>query len=149
MHDYYAVLNIKSTASKKEIRKAFRQEALKWHPDRNKSPEATEKMQLINEAYLILYDDEARLKYDKEYQHYHNFKKQETSFKEEEYSFDDEILHDWIEKAKSQAKEMAKMSIDDLIGMSKVAFNSAWDKTKLAILIGIVLNILFLLILAR
>lgn len=47
----YEVLGIKSKASKKEITKAFRQLALKWHPDKNKSAIAKKVFQLINNAY--------------------------------------------------------------------------------------------------
>ena len=146
MHNYYEILKIKPDASKEIIKKAFREEALKWHPDRNKSPEARERMQLINEAYLILKDDEARFKYDIEYQRYHNFKEQNSSYREEEYAFDDETLNDWIKKARVQAKEMVKMSIDDLVGMSKVAFSSAWEATKYHVLVLIVLSFILIAI---
>ena len=151
MIDYYAILNIKATASKKEIKEAFRKEALKWHPDRNSSPDATERMQLINEAYLILKDTEARVRYDKQYQKFHQAHKQNQHDNQKEtykreYSIDDDILNDWIKKAKRQAKEMVMMSIEDLVGMSKVATNAAWDKTKYAILIVIIANILFMLL---
>jgi len=149
--DYYAILNIKPTASKKEIKEAFRKEALKWHPDRNSSPDATERMQLINEAYLILKDNEARARYDKQYQKFYQAHKQNQHDNQKEtykrdYSIDDDILNDWIKKAKRQAKEMLMMSLEDLVGMSKVATNAAWDKTKYAILIVIVANILFILL---
>ena len=151
MIDYYAILNIKTTASKKEIKEAFRKEALKWHPDRNSSPDATERMQLINEAYLILKDTEARVRYDKQYQKFHQAHKQNQHDNQKEtykreYSIDDDILNDWIKKAKRQAKEMVMMSIEDLVGMSKVATNAAWDKTKYAILIVVIGNILFMLL---
>ncbi len=54
--DYYAVLGLTREASNEEIRKAYRQLLIKWHPDRqDKSPEAqalaTKKMQQINAAY--------------------------------------------------------------------------------------------------
>ncbi len=158
MQDYYAILNLQLNASKAEIKNAFRKEALKWHPDRNKSSEAIERMQLINEAYLILKDDEARLKYDKEYKRYQNFKRQQqstrstqasssyTSSSKEEYTFNDDVLNDWIKKAKKQAKNMVIMSIDDLMGMSKSAFGSAWDATKYHILTLIVLSFVLLAI---
>lgn len=151
MIDYYAILNIKPTASKKEVKEAFRKEALKWHPDRNSSPDATERMQLINEAYLILKDNEARERYHKQYQKFYQTNRQnkDTHQKEthkQDYSIDDDILNDWIKKAKRQAKEMVMMSIEDLFGMSKVATNAAWDKTKYEILIVIIGNILFMLL---
>ena len=142
MHDYYAILNIDSNASKQDIKKAFKKEALKWHPDRNKSQGATERMQLINESYLILKDADARLRYDKEYQRYSDFKKEQTP--RQEYNIHDDILKDWMKKAKAQAKDMVKMSIDDLFGMSKVAFSASWEKTKYYILALVVLNIIFM-----
>ena len=149
MVDYYSILNIKPTASKKEIKEAFKREALKWHPDRNKSPNATVRMQLINEAYLILKDDEARERYDKQYYQFVNQKSQSNNQKENQwhdYKSNDDILNDWIKKAKRQAKEMVMMSIEDLVGMSKVATSAAWEKTKYAILIVVVANILFVLL---
>jgi len=138
MVDYYEILNVKPTASKKEIKEAFKREALKWHPDRNKSPDATARMQLINEAYLILKDDEARERYDKQYYQFVNQKRQSNNQEENQwhnYKSNDDILNDWIKKAKRQAKEMVMMSIEDLVGMSKVATSAAWEKTKYAILI--------------
>ena len=63
--DYYEVLNVPKNASKKEIKKAYRKLALKYHPDRNKSPEAVEKFKEISEAYAVLSDDEKRVQYDR------------------------------------------------------------------------------------
>ena len=65
--DYYAVLDISSSASLQEIKSAYYTQSKKWHPDINKSEEAKERMQDINEAYLILKDEEAKSKYDIEY----------------------------------------------------------------------------------
>ena len=63
--DYYEVLNAHRNSSKKEIRKAYRKLALKYHPDRNKSADAEEKFKEISEAYAILSDDEKRMQYDR------------------------------------------------------------------------------------
>ncbi|MBD3353310.1 MAG: molecular chaperone DnaJ [Candidatus Lokiarchaeota archaeon] len=63
--DYYEVLGINKDATQKEIKKAFRKLAMKYHPDRNKSPDAENKFKEIQEAYSVLHDEEKREKYDK------------------------------------------------------------------------------------
>lgn len=159
MQDYYKLLNVDSSASLEEIRKAFKREASKWHPDRNSSPNATERMQLINEAYLILKDAEARVRYDKEYSRYKSFIKknqfssdydqepgEDRSQKNTEYVFDDELLSRWIKNARAQAAALARQSLDDLVGMSKAATKSAWDATKGYILVLIVLLVIMNLV---
>ena len=44
-NDFYEVLGIKKNATDKEVKKSFMKLAKKWHPDKNKSPEAKEKFQ--------------------------------------------------------------------------------------------------------
>jgi len=63
--DYYEVLGVSKTASKEEIKDAYRKLALQYHPDRNKSPDAEEKFKEISEAYAVLSDDEKRQQYDR------------------------------------------------------------------------------------
>lgn len=65
--NYYKILGISRNANKKEIKKAYRDGALKWHPDKNAdNKEEAEKMfQDIGEAYEVLSDDEKRGKYDR------------------------------------------------------------------------------------
>ena len=62
--DYYEILGIGRNATKEEIKSTYRKLALKYHPDRNKSPDAEEKFKEISEAYAILSDDEKRRTYD-------------------------------------------------------------------------------------
>lgn len=62
--DYYAILGISNKATDEEIKKAYRQLALKYHPDKNKSPEAEEKFKLVAEAYEVLSDKKKRDVYD-------------------------------------------------------------------------------------
>jgi len=62
--DYYSILGIGKDASIDDIKKAYRDLALKYHPDRNKSPDAEEKFKEINEAYAVLSDPEKRRQYD-------------------------------------------------------------------------------------
>ena len=63
--DYYKVLGIDKNATEKEIKKAYRKLAVKYHPDKNKgNKQAEEKFKEINEAYTVLSDPEKRKKYD-------------------------------------------------------------------------------------
>jgi len=62
--DYYAVLGVDRSASRGQIRQAYRRLALQYHPDRNKAPGAAEKFKEIAEAYAVLSDDAKRREYD-------------------------------------------------------------------------------------
>ena len=63
--DYYEVLEIPRTANEEDIKKAFRRQALQYHPDRNREEGATERFKEINEAYQVLIDSESRARYDR------------------------------------------------------------------------------------
>jgi DnaJ homolog subfamily C member 3 len=68
--DYYKILGIsRGKADKKTIKKAYRELALQWHPDKHTGEEekaaAEVKFQLIAEAYEVLGDDEMKAKYDR------------------------------------------------------------------------------------
>ncbi|HYP99776.1 MAG TPA: molecular chaperone DnaJ [Polyangiaceae bacterium] len=64
--DYYVVLSVSREASDDEIKKAYRQAALKHHPDRNPGDKAAEeKFKEASEAYSVLSDAEKRERYDR------------------------------------------------------------------------------------
>ena len=128
IQDHYKILGLTTSVTKEEIKKAYRKLALEWHPDKNKAPNAHKMFIKINEAYLILYDEQARAKYDKEYEFFfgkyqeetENWKegyKQENPFTENKqqkskytYSYNDPDLNNWSESAKRQATKYASMS---------------------------------------
>ena len=63
--NHYKVLGLEETASKDEIKKAFRTLSLKYHPDRNpNNKDAVDKFQEINNSYEVLSDEQKRREYD-------------------------------------------------------------------------------------
>ncbi|XP_029908692.1 dnaJ homolog subfamily B member 14 [Myripristis murdjan] len=62
--DYYEVLGISKEASEDELKKAYRKLALKFHPDKNHAPGATEAFKKIGNAYAVLSNPDKRRQYD-------------------------------------------------------------------------------------
>ncbi|XP_066554252.1 dnaJ homolog subfamily B member 9 [Amia ocellicauda] len=62
--DYYEVLDVPQSATDRQIKKAFHKFAMKYHPDKNKSPEAEVKFRECAEAYEVLSNAEKRSQYD-------------------------------------------------------------------------------------
>ncbi|SDL82254.1 curved DNA-binding protein [Salinimicrobium catena] len=77
--DYYKVLGLDKSATKSDIKKAYRKLARKYHPDLNPNDTAAQKkFQQINEAHEVLIDPEKKKKYDqygKDWQHAEEFEK--------------------------------------------------------------------------
>ncbi|KAM4572715.1 dnaJ homolog subfamily B member 9a isoform 1-T2 [Odontesthes bonariensis] len=63
--DYYDILGVPRGASERQIKKAFHKLAMKYHPDKNKSPDAEVRFREIAEAYEILSDETRRREYDR------------------------------------------------------------------------------------
>ena len=152
--DYYQILDVSFSASKEEIKKAYRKMSLQWHPDRNPGADVTEMMQDINEAYKILNDDISRARYDKEYllfgQQRENSKPKRSSPQPESWNYDyevnDEDLRNDINKARAYAKDLVDEFFKSLKETSKAAAKGAWDGAYGYIIGGIIATIIFALI---
>merc|ERR1712083_91109 len=88
--NYYKILGVKKSASEKEIKKAFREKAKLYHPDKNDSPDAEQKFRDLAEAYEILSDEQKRRNYDGHGGHTGSFKFNEgTRANNFNFNFDD------------------------------------------------------------
>ena len=152
--DYYQILDVSFSASKEEIKKAYRKMSLQWHPDRNPGADVTEMMQDINEAYKILNDDISRARYDKEYllftQQRENSKLKRSSPQPESWNYDYEVndddLRNDINEARAYAKDLVDEFFKSLKETSKAAAKGAWDGSYGYIIGGIIATIIFALI---
>jgi curved DNA-binding protein CbpA len=65
-NDYYSILQIDTNATQEEVRAAYKRLSFLYHPDRSEHPQATRRMQLLNEAYRVLSSQEKRARYDQD-----------------------------------------------------------------------------------
>ncbi len=154
--DYYEILNISASSDAASIKRAYRNQASIWHPDVNRSAGALEKMKLINEAYIILKDAEARTKYDIEYQKF--FKKMKSNpistHVVNDYKVEDEILEKWMANAKMKAARIVKESLTDILGatnagLANIKNEFLFFKKHHLIIIGMSFIFIVILILAN
>ena len=64
MTDHYTTLGLSSGATLADVKKAFRQQASFWHPDKNPSPQAPARFRAVQQAYEVLSDADRRQAYD-------------------------------------------------------------------------------------
>ncbi len=64
MTDHYSALGLAAHASLADIKKAFRQKVLLYHPDKNNAPDAAQRFAAVQKAYEVLSDEAARQAYD-------------------------------------------------------------------------------------
>jgi curved DNA-binding protein CbpA len=138
--DYYKILGVSPSASDVEIKQAYREMSIKWHPDRNPEVDVTEKMQDINEAYAILKDVTKRTRYNQEYVRFcgtFQYDEESEDFirtDEEDYSqtnwsyyydVQDEELKEDIRNAQKYARELVEEFLKNLKETSKMAAKGA------------------------
>jgi len=136
--NYYLILDVNKEVSSEEIKRAYKNQARRWHPDLNPGIDTTQNMQDVNEAYLILSDDDSRSRYNIEFERFINIKSNYNRKKEFEYEISDEILEKWINNARKQALELVNKTIKEIAELSITATHSAGTKMfELVIAYGI------------
>ena len=111
--NYYTILNIDSNSSLNTIKKAFRKEIALYHPDKNKSPEASDKFDDLVEAFDILSVKNKREAYDRMLHITLNNKPviiEKNEKEEQEYQY-----KEWQKEAKSKSKKYKSSTLEDLL----------------------------------
>lgn len=146
--DYYKILGIISDATSEEIKKAYRNQSMRWHPDRNPEMETTAKMQDINEAYNILKDPATKARYDAEYAKFNAARYEQASTMRTEpiYDIKDETLKEDIKEARKAAEDYVREFFDSLKNDSKKATRGAWEGAKGYIIGAIAMALIGLII---
>lgn len=99
MVNYFQVLGISETADRAEVKRAYRDLAKEWHPDRNSDPKAPAAFILINEAYEFLIDDDRRAT--------HRESKQTDARAEALKRMREQRYKEWVEQSRRAARERA------------------------------------------
>ncbi len=113
--DYYKVLGISENAILEEIKKAFRELAKEYHPDKNKSRDANEKFREVFEAYEILKDKITKDIFDERRRKFYNH--QNSEFSNEKYS-KSETYETVKKQANKRAEYFSRMTFDDFLQSS-------------------------------
>lgn len=129
--DYYKVLNISENATLEEIKKAFRELAKEYHPDKNKSSDASVKFREVFEAYEILKDKITKDIFDERRRKFYNRKSAE--FNNEKYT-NSETYENVKKEANKRAEYFSRMTFDDFLQSSIFMLKKATSKFALLLM---------------
>ncbi len=129
--DYYKVLNISENATLEEIKKAFRELAKEYHPDKNKSSDASVKFREVFEAYEILKDKITKDIFDERRRKFYNRKSAE--FNNEKYT-NSETYENVKKEANKRAEYFLRMTFDDFLQSSIFMLKKATSKFALLLM---------------
>ena len=149
--DYYKILNITCPSSADEIKKAYREQAMRWHPDRNPGRDTTAKMQDVVEAYYVLGNAARKIRYDAEYELYMAaYTKRASEHSQHSASSDYQAhnpnLRQDMSDAQREAAQYVREFFQSLKQNGQVAAKGAWEELKKWLVILLVFFILGLIV---
>lgn len=112
MKDYYHILGIPETADLALIKKAYRQKAFRYHPDRNKAPDANEQFIAVMEAYEVLRDAVRRAEYDALRELFQTLKDEPLADSPEQDQYD-QRSQEWAQAGRQKAAEYASINFEE------------------------------------
>lgn len=122
MKNYYKVLRLEFGATIEQIKKAYRQLAMQFHPDKNKASDAAQIFIEITEAYEVLRDPNLKAEYDAIYKSIFI----DTNHSLELLNKSKEKQQTWASRGESKAKEYSQMSYDQFLkkAFEEIKFHS-------------------------
>jgi HEAT repeat protein len=123
--NHYEVLGLQPDASFKDIKYAYRDLAIKYHPDVCKAPTCVNKFREITEAYEVLNDKNKRATYDSEYTIRSEFYQKNRSTNSPE-----QIIIFLINNLNAPESYVRNAAVDELVKIGKLAFNYVSTATR-------------------
>ncbi|MCA9977615.1 MAG: DnaJ domain-containing protein, partial [Anaerolineales bacterium] len=118
--DYYKILGVSKQADEKEIKRAYRKLAQKYHPDKNPgNKSAEEQFKAINEANEVLGNPDNRAKYDQLGQNYHRY--QQMGGNPADYDFSQ-----WFSGGRGQGQRV-NVDFGDMFGGSSAGMSDFFN----------------------
>jgi len=145
LKDYYKILEINFGVDILTIKKAYRRLALKYHPDKNRNPDATQKFIEITEAYIVLREPSKKQYYDRIYQDYYS-RKNTIHVTKPEYEYKQK---EWAEYGKVKADEYTSIPFEEFARrlLKEISIGASYIPNVVAIIIVCVIAIGLLTIL--
>lgn len=145
MKNYYEILDINFGADITTAKKAYRRLALKYHPDKNKTPDIAEKFIEITEAYEVLRDPDKKLEYDKLYQSYFDQRTQIIYTQQDYEQTYQNRQEEWEKYGKQKANEYSSIPFDEFARrlLKEISVGANYIPNIIAILfvVGIIISL--------
>lgn len=136
MKDYYKILELEFGADILAVKKAYRRLALKYHPDKNSEPNASQKFIEITEAYEVLRDPLKKSEYDNLYQSYFRTKSQEQYSEQKYKQTYQSKQQEWAEYGREKANEYSSIPFEEFAKrlLKEISVGASYIPNAIAIL---------------